>query len=128
MKRYNDVVVHNMLRELAPKAEIRLLREYKGKRTDPKTATFLINGNFCWTRLSEMDLLHSQHGQKGVMDDLAGFLRDALSSEVKAGVYDRDALREQKRRRDGKRAEMLEFAMKSAGSSDKEIYEALKHA
>jgi hypothetical protein len=128
MRRYNDVVVHNMLRELAPSADIGLLREYKGKRTDPKTATFLINGNFCWTRISELDLLHSQHGHKGVMDDLAGFLRDALGSEVKAGIYDSDALREQKRRRDGKRAGILEFAMKSAGSSDRDIYEALKHA
>ena len=128
MKRYNDVVVHNMLRELAPSADIRLLREYKGKRTDPKVASFLINGNFCWTRISELDLLHSQHGHKGVMDDLAGFLRGALGSEVKAGIYDSDALREEKRRRDGKRAGILEFAMKSAGTSDKDIYEALKHA
>lgn len=128
MKRYNDVVVHNMLKELAPQAEIRLLRDYKGKRTDPKTATFLINGGFCWTRLSELDLLHGQHGHKGVMNDLAGFLRDALGSEVKAGIYDSDSLREEKRRRDGRRAGILEFAMKSAGSSDKDIYEALRHA
>ena len=128
MKRYNDVVVHNMLRELAPSADIRLLREYKGKRTDPKGASFLINGNFCWTRMSELDLLHSQHGHKGVMDDLAGFLRGALGSEVKAGIYDSDSLREEKRRRDGRRAGILEFAMKSAGSSDRDIHEALKHA
>ena len=72
--------------------------------------------------------MHSQHGHKGVMDDLAGFLRDALRSEVKVGIYDSDALREEKRRRDGRRAGILEFAMKSAGSSDKEIYEALKYA
>ena len=126
MKRYNDVVVYNMLRDLAPNAEIKMIREYKGMRTDRSKAVFFIDGRLSWTKLSELDKLHHKYGHNGVMDDLAKFLQGILRSEIRTGIYDSSSLREEKVRRQGNAAEMLEFAMKSAGSSDEEIYRALK--
>lgn len=128
--KYKDEHIHNMMKELAPKAEIKLLRERNGKRLDCKSfVTITANGNYGWMQLRELENTHRRFGHPGVMEKISKFLSGALGvDQIKQGVYDENALSEYKKRKIGRRAETLEFAMKSAGSSDREIYEALKYA
>ena len=127
MNKYTDLHVYNIAKELAPNAEIELLRYHKGKKLDHENfATFTVNGNYGWMRLSEISNTYRRFGHPGVVDRIAKFVSGMAGVDLKQGVYDESALSEYKKRRAGQRADALEFAMKSAGSSDEEIYEALK--
>ena len=128
--KYKDEHIHNMMKDLAPKGEIKLLRERNGKRLDYKNfVTITANGNYGWMKLSELENTYRRFGHPGVMERISRFLSGALGVEqIKQGVYDENTLSEYKKRKAGFRADALEFAMKSAGSSDREIYEALKYA
>ena len=125
-KKYTDVHIFNMLRDLAPTAEIKIVRSWKGNPTSRTRGCFLVNGQFCHILLRELDRYREDEGHQGVMRELATFLKGTLKAEVRFGIYDESKVEEQRKRQVGRRAEMLEFAMKSAGSSDEEIYEALK--
>ena len=123
---YKDTNLINMLKGLCPGVEIKIVRQYKGRPTDPSKAIFLIDGRMCWTKIRELEDIRSKHGHPAVMKDLAHFLSSQITSPIKTGSYDSHRLSERMKRHQGKRAEMLEFAMKSAGSSDEEIYQELK--
>ena len=131
MKRlkYTDIHVYNIVKELAPKSEVELLRYFRGMRTSEKTATLNINGNHCWTQLRELEETYRRWGHPGVIEKIAKWIAPAVGHDVSMpGAYEKESLSEQRKRDTGFRADALEFAMKSAGSSDREIYEALKDA
>ena len=128
MSYYKDTNLVNMLRELCPGVEIKIVREMYGTRCHPSKACFMIDGRFCWTRISELDETRRKFGHAGVMHSLSEFLSGQTASPINVGAYDNNRYEEARKRKLGKRSNMLEFAMKSAGSSDREIYEALKDA
>ena len=127
--KYTDIHVYNIIKELAPKAEVEMLRYFKGMRTSEKAATLNINGNHCWTQLRELEEVYNRWGHPGVVEKIAKWIEPAVGQNISMpGVYDKEYLSEKQKRDIGFRADALEFAMKSAGSSDREIYEALKNA
>ena len=127
--KYKDEHVYNIAKELIPTADIKLLRYHKGQKLDHENfATLTVNGNYGWMRLSEISDTHRRFGHPGVVERIGNCISGMAGADVKQGVYDDHALSEYKKRKIGFRADALEFAMKSAGSSDKEIHEALKYA
>ena len=126
---FRDEHVVNMMKELAPQAEIHLLRSYKGKKLDWENyATYLINGRFGWCKLSSLEEDREHAGPGAVWDRLAKLLERSLGSKVNTGTHTKHELSERLKRYTGARAETLEWAMKSAGSTSKEIYDDLKYA
>ena len=123
-----DENIVNMVRELSPKSEVQLLRSWKGKKLDWKNyATFTLNGSHCWVKIDAFDDAHYKHGAPGVLARVAKLI-EPIVGKVSHGVHNEHRIMEQTKRGQGRTAHWLEFAMKSAGSSDKEIYEALKYA
>ena len=124
----SDENIVNRIKELAPKAEVRLLRSWKGRRLDWKNyATFTLNGEYCWIKIESLNDDHYMHGDPGIMARLCKAIEPVVG-KVGHGVYDEHKMLEGIKRDQGRKAEWLEFAMKSAGSSDREIYESLKYA
>ena len=128
MSYYKDTNLVNMLKDLCPGVEIKIVREHRGVRVNPDKACFLVDGRLCWTRISELDNWRRKFGHAGVMHSLAEFLSGQTASPINTGAYDSVRYEEARKRKLGKMSEMLEFAMKSAGSSDQEIYQELKDA
>ena len=126
--RITDENIVNMIKELSPASEVKLLRSWQGRTLDwKKIATFTINGDFVWIKLPALVEAHRMDGNPGVMARLCKLI-EPIVGKVGHGAYDEHRLLEGIKRRQSRKAHWTEFAMKSAGSSEKEIYEALKYA
>ena len=122
--------VWNIFKELKPDAvDARLLTSLHGKIFADDTAVIRANGRQVSIGLGALSEAYRKDGYPGVR----ALMREVMCShldydwnDIDIGPHDFDRLRDQQLRKLNKRAWALEFAMKSAGSSDEEIYRWLK--
>ena len=119
-----------MFKELKPDAiDAQLLTSWRGKVLSPKKAHIRANGRIVSIGFGALSEAYRKDGYPGVralMRDIMCRHLDYDWSDVRIGPHDAGRLTEHQLRNLEKRAEILEFALKNAGSSDEEIYAWLK--
>tara|TARA_B100000470_G_C19681818_1_gene342412 strand:+ start:103 stop:495 length:393 start_codon:yes stop_codon:yes gene_type:complete len=128
--RFSRENVFNVMKEMKPDAEIKLLTSMRGKSFPADKAVIHANHRFCHITLKSVDDMYRVDGYPGVRAMMRDIMHTHLGfhkGDIKIGPHDKERLKNHQLRALEKRSEILQFAMKSAGSTDEEINDWLKN-